>query len=134
MLEIRRGKAVRHYENSFFREFAKNLKNMFDKYNLNGLLIANSECAVDERLQIDTLLVTKHVVCIIDFKNFGGKIILPHEDDFFNGIWTNENRDRIKGGSSINPYKQLHIQKKKFQNNQQRDIVGIYEKFIKENM
>ena len=70
MLEIRRGKAVRHYENSFFREFAKNLKNMFDKYNLDGLLIVNSECTVDERLQIDTLLVTKHVVCIIDFKNY----------------------------------------------------------------
>lgn len=134
MLEIRRGKAVRHYENSFFREFAKNLKNMFNKYNFDGLLIANPECTVDERLQIDTLLVTKHVVCIIDFKNFGGKIILPTEDDFFNGIWTNENGDRIKGGSSINPYKQLHIQKKKFQNNQQRDIIGIYEKFIKENI
>ena len=134
MLEIRRGKAVRHYENSFFREFAKNLKNMFDKYNLDGLLIANSECIVDERLQIDTLLVTKHVVCIIDFKNFGGKIILPTEDDFFNGIWTNENGDRIKGGSSINPYKQLSIQKKKFLNNPRKDIVGIYEKFIKENI
>ncbi len=134
MLEIRRGKAVRHYENSFFREFAKNLKNMFDKYNLDGLLIANPECTVDERLQIDTLLITKHVVCIIDFKNFGGKIILPTEDDFFNGIWTNENGERIKGGSSINPYKQLHIQKKKFQNNKDKKIVGIYEKFIKDNI
>ena len=134
MLEIRRGKAVRHYENSFFREFAKNLKNMFDKYNLNGLLIANSECTVDERLQIDTLLVTDHVVCIIDFKNFGGKIILPTEDDFHNGIWTNEHGERVKGGSSINPYKQLYIQKNKFPNNSRRNIIGIYEKFIKENI
>ena len=107
---------------------------MFDKYNLDGLLIANPECTVDERLQIDTLLITKHVVCIIDFKNFGGKIILPTEDDFFNGIWTNENGERIKGGSSINPYKQLHIQKKKFQNNKDKKIVGIYEKFIKDNI
>jgi len=134
MLEIRRGKAVRHYENSFFREFAKNLKNMFDKYNLDGLLIANSECTVDERLQIDTLLVADHVVCIIDFKNFGGKIILPTEDDFYNGIWTNENGKRVKGGSSINPYKQLSIQKKKFLNNERKNIIGIYEKFIKDNI
>ncbi len=134
MLEIRRGIAVRHYENSFFREFAKNLKNMFDKYNLDGLLIANSECIADERLQIDTLLITQHVVCIIDFKNFSGKIILPHEEDFYNGIWTNEEGTRIKGGSSINPYKQLSIQKKKFLSNPRREIKGIYEKHIKNNI
>lgn len=134
MLEIRRGIAVRHYENSFFREFAKNLKNMFDKYNLDGLLIANSECTVDERLQIDTLLITQHVVCIIDFKNFSGKIILPHEEDFYNGIWTNEDGKRIKGGSSINPYKQLSIQKKKFLSNPRRDIKGVYEHHIKNNL
>jgi len=102
MLEIRRGIAVRHYENSFFRNFSKNLQNMFDKYNLGGLLIANSECIVDEQLQIDTLLITQNAICIMDFKNFGGKIILPHTDDFYNGIWTNEDGKRIKGGSSIN--------------------------------
>jgi len=134
MLEIRRGIATRHYENSFFREFAKNLKNLFDKYNIDGLVIANSECTVDERLQIDALLITKHAVCIIDFKNFSGKIFLPDSDNFFNGIWTNESGDRIKGGSSINPYKQLSIQKKKFLSNSKRNIVGIYEKYIQENL
>lgn len=92
MLEIRRGIATRHYENCFFREFAKNLKNLFDKYNTDGLLIANSECIFDDRLQIDALLITKHAVCIIDFKNFGGKIFLPNSDNFFNGIWTNEKK------------------------------------------
>jgi len=134
MLEIRRGIATRHYENIFFREFAKNLKNLFDKYNIDGLLIANSECSVDERLQIDALLITKHTVCIIDFKNFGGKIFLPDSDNFFNGIWTNENGDRIKGGSSVNPYKQLSIQKKKFLSNLKRNIIGIYEKYIRDKL
>jgi len=134
MLEIRRGIAVRHYENSFFRTFAKNLKNMFDKYNLDGLLIANSECIVDERLQIDTLLITQHAVCIIDFKNFNGKIVLPHEDDFYNGIWTNEEGKRVKGGSSINPYKQLNIQKKKFLSSSRKNIKGIYENNIENNI
>ena len=105
MLEIRRGIAVRHYENSFFRLFARNLQNMFDKYNLDGLLIANSECEVNSRLQIDTLLITQHAVCIIDFKNFSGNIILPNEDNFYDGIWLDQNNQRVKGGSAINPYK-----------------------------
>ena len=134
MLEIRRGLAVRHYENSFFREFSKNLKSMFDKYNLNGLMIANSECIADERLQIDTLLITQHTVCIIDFKNFSGDIILPTSDDFFNGSWVNSEGHRIKGGSSINPYKQLTFQKKKFLSNSKKEIVGIYDEYIKKNL
>ena len=77
MLEIRKGTATKNYENTFFREFADNLKKMFDKYSLDGLLIANSECEAESRLQIDALLVTPKAVCIIDFKNFGGKITLP---------------------------------------------------------
>lgn len=126
MFEIRRGIATRHYENSFFRSFAKNLKCMFDKYDQDGLLVANAECVVDERLQIDTLLITQHVVCIIDFKNFSGNIILPNEDNFYDGIWNDSKGNRIKGGSSINPYKQLMIQKKKFRN--------IATKYIEKNL
>tara|TARA_B100001063_G_scaffold56533_1_gene50517 strand:- start:3852 stop:6734 length:2883 start_codon:yes stop_codon:yes gene_type:complete len=126
VFEIRRGIATRHYENSFFRTFAKNLKYMFDKYEQDGLLIANAECVVDDRLQIDTLLITKHVVCIIDFKNFSGNIILPNEDNFYDGIWSDSKGTRIKGGSSINPYKQLMIQKKKFR--------SITTKYIEQNL
>ena len=74
MLEIRKGTASRSYENTFFREFAKNLEKLFDKYALDGLLIANSECEAEKRLQIDALLITKNVVCIIDFKNFDMKL------------------------------------------------------------
>ena len=70
MLEVRRGIATKSYENSFFREFAKNLSQMFEKYNMDGLLVGNSECTVENRLQIDALLITQNVVCIIDFKNF----------------------------------------------------------------
>ncbi|QKK00611.1 MAG: hypothetical protein HND40_14085 [Ignavibacteriota bacterium] len=50
MLEIRKGTATKNYENTFFREFADNLKKMFDKYSLDGLLIANSECEAESRL------------------------------------------------------------------------------------
>lgn len=116
MLEIRKGTATKNYENTFFREFADNLKKMFDKYSLGGLLIANSECEVESRLQIDALLITPKAVCIIDFKNFGGKITLPRnaKSEFDFGIWTNENGEPIKGGSSINPFIQLKTQKERF--------------------
>jgi len=128
MLEIRKGTASKNYENTFFREFAENLKNLFDKYSLDGLLIANSECETEKRLQIDALLVTQNAVCIIDFKNFGGKIKLPgngrNEFDF--SKWTNEKGDIIKGGSSINPFVQLKNQKEKF--------IRVFEKDIKSSI
>lgn len=116
MLEIRKGTATRNYENTFFREFAKNLCDFFDKYSFEGLLIANSECEFDRRLQIDALLITKNAVCIIDFKNFGGRISLPNgnRSDFEFGRWTNEKGEIVKGGSSINPFIQLKNQKERF--------------------
>ena len=67
MLEIRRGTANRTYENIFFREFSKNLAGMFEKYDVDGLLIGNSECEVESSLQIDVLLIVKNSICIIDF-------------------------------------------------------------------
>lgn len=116
MLEIRKGTAAKNYENTFLREFAENLKNLFDKYSLDGLLIANSKCEADKRLQIDALLITEKAVCIIDFKNFGGKISLPKntKSEFDLGKWTNEKGEIIKGGSSINPFIQLKHQKYRF--------------------
>lgn len=115
MLEIRKWKARKTYENSFFREFAENIKALFDKYNKDGLLIANSECIFESKLQIDVLLITNDVVCLIDFKNFWGKIILPENGvDFYEKVWTNVNWNIIKWGSSINPFQQLCKQKARF--------------------
>ena len=115
MLEIRRGSAARSYENVFFREFARNLEIFFEKYSFEGLLIANSECEVASNLQIDSLLITKNVVCLIDFKNIGGELILPQSDnDFSDGQWVTKEGVRIKGGSLVNPYKQLSWQKRAF--------------------
>ena len=115
MLEIRRWKANKAYENTFFRVFAKNLKDFFDRENKEGLLIANSFCEIDETLQIDALLITESSICLIDFKNFWWKINLPNnENNFWYSEWTNEEWVRIKGWSSINPYQQLFKQKWKF--------------------
>lgn len=115
MLEIRRGTATRSYENTFFREFAKNLEILFEKYSIDGLLIANSMCEASPNLQIDCLLITKNAICLIDLKNFGGDIIIPQADRSFpDGQWVTQEGTRIKGGSHINPYKQLFQQKKAF--------------------
>ena len=115
MLEIRRGTATRSYENIFFREFAKNLEILFEKYSIDGLLIANSMCGVSPNLQIDSLLITENAICLIDLKNFGGDIIIPQPDENFpDGRWVTPQGERIKGGSHINPYKQLIQQKKAF--------------------
>lgn len=112
MLEVRRGLSVRSYENTFFREFAQNLSLLFDRYDLEGVLIGNSICAASENLQIDGLLIVNNTLCIIDFKNYGGVITLPDHKDFMDSVWTNESGDLVKGGSHINPYKQLAQQKK----------------------
>lgn len=114
MLEIRRGTATRSYENTFFRDFAKNLEIFFEKHSIDGLLIANSVCEASPNLQIDSLLITENAICLIDLKNFGGNIALPDEDDFSEGKWVNKEGEIIKGGSYINPYKQLFHQKKAF--------------------
>jgi hypothetical protein len=114
MLEVRKNTYSKNYENTFFREFARHLHKSFTDNGRSGLLIGSPFCEAEERLQIDALLITDHVVCIIDFKNFSGKINLPTERNFEMGIWTNETGDQIKGGSSVNPFIQLKNQKRRF--------------------
>lgn len=114
MLEIRKNTFSKSYENSFFREFSRHLYNSFKEKDLSGVLIGSPLCEVDERLQIDALLITAHVVCIIDFKNYKGKVKLPAEKEFEFGLWINETGEQIKGGSSINPFIQLKNQKRRF--------------------
>lgn len=114
MLEVRKNTYSKNYENAFFREFARCLHTSFKDSRRSGLLIGSPFCEVEERLQIDALLITDQVVCIIDFKNFGGKINLPNERNFEMGIWTNTSGAQIKGGSSINPFIQLRNQKRRF--------------------
>ena len=115
MLKVRKNTFARSYENTFFREFSRELSQRFEEKGFNGLLLGSPFCEVEERLQIDALLITTYAICIIDFKNYSGKINLPDNDNFEQGIWTNEKGDRVKGGSSINPFVQLAIQKKRFE-------------------
>ena len=100
MLEIRRGIAKRSYENVFFREFSKNLAEMFEKYSIEGLLIGNSECELLPTLQIDALLITNKAICIIDFKNYEGEINLPSTSNFSEIQWTTKGNIIVRGVQS----------------------------------
>lgn len=126
MLEVRKNTYSKNYENTFFREFSRHLHKSFTESGRSGLLLGSPFCEVDERLQIDALLITEQVVCIIDFKNFSGKINLPTERNFEMGIWTNVTGDQIKGGSSINPFVQLKNQKRRFSE--------VYKKHIQKDL
>ncbi len=126
MLEVRKNTYSKNYENSFFRDFARHLSKSFEDSGKSGLLIGSPLCEVEERLQIDALLITEQVVCIIDFKNFGGKINIPNEKNFELGIWTNSDGEQIKGGSSINPFIQLKNQKRRFSE--------VFTKYISKNL
>lgn len=128
MLEIRKNSFSQNYENSFFRTFSKDLYKKFEQKNLEGVLIGSPFCSMDERLQIDALLITYNSICLIDFKNYGGKIILPNQQNFDNdsGLWTTEEGINIKGGSYNNPFIQLKRQKQRF--------INVFIDYIEKNL
>lgn len=80
MIEIRKGKSTKSYENEYFRLLATGLSNEFDKRGWNGLLMGMPKSLVAENLQIDCLLVTDDQIILIDFKNYGGDLELPEAD------------------------------------------------------
>lgn len=57
MLEVRKNTFARSYENTFFREFARALSQRFDDKGFDGLLLGSPFCEVEEKLQIDALLI-----------------------------------------------------------------------------
>ena len=111
-LEIRRGVASKSFENTFFREFAKELEKMFNEESIEGLLIGFPACKVEKTLQIDVLLITTNTIFLIDLKSHGGEITLPKYDNFDKGEWCNgkkntsgecsNRQEKVKGGSQKN--------------------------------
>lgn len=112
MLELRKGKSTKSYENDFFRILAGDLSRVFDARGWDGLLIGMPEFLGSESLQIDCLLVTDDWIVLIDFKNYGGDLELPELDMFDSGVWKIDGVP-VRGGSSVNPYRQLGRQRAK---------------------
>lgn len=115
-LLVYKGRAAKSTENTFFREFASQLSQLFEQKKLSGILLGFPECKADATLAPDALLITEHAVLIIDFKNYNddGVVTLPSEDYFNNGSWIfskDDNEVIIKGGSYSNPFKQVGQQR-----------------------
>jgi len=121
LLEIRKNRFSKPYENDFFRILAAKLSGKFDELKLNGVLIGSPICTKSSALQLDVLLVTDTGITIIDFKNRSGQITLPSANNFDFGSWTTPSTRKndptpnvIQGGSgNKNPYKQMQLQKEK---------------------
>lgn len=113
MLEVRKGKSSKSYENEFFRKISVELSKVFEQRHWDGILLGMPECIVREDLQIDCLLVTENQIIIIDFKDYSGTLELPSEENFRFGRWTLNGGVTVKGGSSPNPFSQLGKQRMK---------------------
>ena len=121
MLEIRKNRFSKPFENDFFRILAAKLSEKFDELKLNGVLIGSPICTKSNALQLDVLLVTETGITIIDFKNRSGQITLPNANNFDFGSWTTPSTRKIdptpnviQGGSgNKNPYKQMQLQREK---------------------
>ena len=108
---VRYGQADKAHENEFFRYFAKSVKAYFDKKGIRACLLGMPTCLVNDRLQIDALLVTSKTLTIIDFKDYGGRLLLPDEGEFRRGSWVMDSGLQVKGGSSPNPFYQTGLQR-----------------------
>ena len=108
---VKYGQADKAHENEFFRYFAKSVKAYFDKKGIRACLLGMPTCLVNDRLQIDALLLTPRTMTIVDFKDYGGRLLLPDEDEFRRGPWEMEDDVRVGGGSSPNPFYQTGLQR-----------------------
>lgn len=130
LLEVVKGTSSKVYENEFFRKISKELSLLFQQNSWDGLLIGMPYCIPHENLQIDCLLLTKHQLIIIDFKNYSGHLSLPDSNTFSQGEWRLNKNTIVRGGNSKNPYQQLQKQRFKLINELENRIVGFENKTV----
>jgi hypothetical protein len=112
-LHIFHNRADHTHENEQFRRIAKDLKVQFDEMKWDGLLIGNPNNPDFRRFRADALLYYNNGLLVIDLKDYSGNIKLPpNKTEFMTTKWYTETendkrRIEIKGGSFINPFKQL---------------------------
>lgn len=127
-LRIYRGinSASQGSENEFFDELAGKLRLLFDDNNFDGVLLGHPKLKDErfEKLCPDCLLLVPYAVIIVDFKRYGGSLILPNENNWEYGEWINVDEHgheiRVGGGSSRNPFLQL-----RYQQNLLKEALGI---------
>lgn len=93
------------HENIFFRQVSNNLKKEFENKEGFHILIGNLSC---NGHQLDALFISKGKIIVIDFKNYGGKLIFS-ENNPWQIFPEGEESVFVKGGGSIrNPYQQVN--------------------------
>ena len=90
------------HENTVFDELIKRLDGRWGNSDELIILIGNVNCNAHE---LDALVVKSDSVTVIDFKNYGGKIIFSE-----NAAWT-ANGIPVRGGSKPNPFIQIRDNK-----------------------
>jgi hypothetical protein len=118
-LLVKHNRADHTHENEQFRRVAINLKHLFLQQDWSGILIGNPFNEDYSRFRADAILLYDHGLMIIDFKSYSGRIVLPEHDKFKSDPWfaeSDEDKSRIsiKGGSFLNPFKQLHSYREAF--------------------
>ncbi|NMC98711.1 MAG: NERD domain-containing protein, partial [Bacteroidales bacterium] len=92
------------HENSFFRVFSTQLRKTFKDVDGLNILIGNVSC---NGHQIDALFIASGKIIVIDFKNYGGKLIFSENNPW--RISTGDDFVFVKGGGVIrNPYQQVN--------------------------
>lgn len=115
-LTVYKGPFSRSYENEFFRRISEQFIGLFERKGWSGKLYGSPNISTHPDLQIDALLISEHHICLIDFKNYGGNIILPSDPIAFEREqWYCEDGTAILGGNSINPFRQLSKQSVKLE-------------------
>lgn len=116
-LKVYYGKADRLYENTFFRSFVSQVSALFERNNIEGILLGFPETDLNPAFKPDVIIFTTNVALIVDFKHYSGtkKVVLPDEEEFKSSPWKTDIPDlNVKGGnSSPNPYIQVQRQGKR---------------------
>lgn len=91
------------HENQQFRELCNILKARFGKTSEHNVLLANINF---NGIPLDALLIKRDAIIVLEFKNYGGKVIAAE-----NGDWTLSDGTVVKGGMNKNPYQQVRNNK-----------------------
>lgn len=113
-LKVYYGKADRLYENTFFRSFVSQVSALFERNNIEGILLGFAETDLNSALKPDVVIFTANVALIVEIKHYPDtkKVMLPNENDFKTSPWKTDIPDlNVQGGNkSPNPYIQVQRQ------------------------
>lgn len=111
------------HENTFIREFSRQLRNQYSTKEGLHVLIGNLSC---NGHQIDAVFVASGKIVVIDFKNYGGRLEFNESNPW--RIWEDNDFVFVSGGGGIrNPYQQVNAYRhslRQYLHNKQSEILS----------